>query len=124
MLVESGKLTSAVYMSHTVPLPSDKPDIASATAMAGEMLGMKAFYLDAGSGASQPVPAKIISKVRNSVSGLIFIGGGIKNAAAAKAAWTAGADIVVIGNGVFEDPTILNEIAKSGNSLNQNRIDV
>ncbi|MBS3913301.1 MAG: geranylgeranylglyceryl/heptaprenylglyceryl phosphate synthase [Bacteroidetes bacterium] len=121
MIVESGKMTSALYMSQSLPLPSDKPDIAAATAIASEMLGMRAFYLDAGSGAENPVKTNMIKKVRNSISGVIFIGGGIRNAPAAEKAWTAGADVVVIGNGVFEDPGILKEISAVCNKLNTTR---
>lgn len=113
MLVESGRLTSALYMSHTLPLPSNKPDIAGTTALAAEMLGMKVFYLDAGSGAENPVPKEIIAEVRKQIAGCVIVGGGIRNSKSAQAAWDAGADVVVIGNGAFEDIDILKDIARA-----------
>ncbi|MCC7298040.1 MAG: geranylgeranylglyceryl/heptaprenylglyceryl phosphate synthase [Bacteroidia bacterium] len=118
MLVESGKLTSALYMSHTLPLPSNKPDIAAATALAAEMLGMKLFYMDAGSGADQPVPAEMIERVKNTVAGTIIVGGGIRSAAEAETAWNAGADVVVVGNGAFENVSIIQDMARVCKKLN------
>lgn len=118
MLVESGKMTSALYMSQTIPLPSDKPDIAAATSLAGELLGLKLFYLDAGSGAMQPVRSEIISRVKDSVSGPLFVGGGITSAEKAAATWGAGADFVVIGNGVFNDIEILGKMVQVCNQIN------
>jgi putative glycerol-1-phosphate prenyltransferase len=110
MLVESGKLTSAQYISGTLPLPNDKPEIASATALAGEMMGMNYFYLDAGSGAQFTIPGKIIDAISQTVKGFIFVGGGIRTASAAQNAWNHGANAVVIGNGVFEDENLLETI--------------
>jgi phosphoglycerol geranylgeranyltransferase len=124
MLIESGKITSALYMSHTLPLPANKPDIAAATAIASEMLGMKLFYMDAGSGADSPVKPAMIKKVRNSVSGILIIGGGIRNAEGAEKAWTAGADVVVVGNGAFEDVSILAEISSVCKKLNTPQFEV
>ncbi len=124
MLVESGKLTSAQYMSNTLPLPSGKPDIAAATAMAGELLGLKLFYMDAGSGADFAIPENLIERVRNAVSGVLFIGGGIRTAKEAEKAWKAGADVVVVGNGVFENPLILEEMGAVCKIMNSTKIGV
>jgi phosphoglycerol geranylgeranyltransferase len=118
MLVESGKMTSALYMSQTIPLPSDKPDIAAATALAGEMLGLKVFYLDAGSGASKPVNEAIVTRVKETINGALFVGGGITTAEKATAIWMAGADFVVIGNGVFSDIAILSKMSDVCRKLN------
>ena len=117
MLVESGKLTSAQYISGTLPLPNDKPEIAAATAMAGELLGMQYFYLDAGSGAQFTIPGKIIQAVANSVSGFVFVGGGIRTASAAVNAWNNGAHAVVIGNGVFEEENLLETIQEAWSKI-------
>lgn len=111
MLVESGKLTSALYMSGTSPIPSDKDDIASCTALAGEMLGLKTIYMDAGSGAENCVPAKMIRKVSTAVTIPLIVGGGINSPDKAKSACTAGADIIVIGNALEKNKTLLKEIA-------------
>jgi phosphoglycerol geranylgeranyltransferase len=119
MLVESGKLTSALYISGTLPLPNNKPDIAAATAMAGELLGMKLFYLDAGSGAEYPIPQNIIHAVNQNTEGIVFVGGGIRTPLAAASAWNSGADVVVIGNGIFENPQLLENICDQVLLVNQ-----
>jgi putative glycerol-1-phosphate prenyltransferase len=124
MLVESGKLNSALYMSNSLPLPSGKPDIAAATALAGELLGLKLFYLDAGSGADYAVPGPIIERVRQTVSGVLFVGGGIRSGVEAENAWKAGADVIVIGNGVFENPLILEEMQTVCKKMNSAKIGV
>lgn len=98
MLVESGKLTAANYMSHSVPIPSDKPDIAKVHALAARYLGMKLAYLDAGSGAQSPVPDRMVSEVAK-YSGLpVVVGGGIRTPEQAARQARAGAAAVVVGN--------------------------
>lgn len=119
MLIESGKITSAVYMSGSMPLPNDKPDIAAATAIAGELLGLKLLYIDAGSGAQIPVPGAIISAVQKQTECLIFVGGGIKHPEAVINAWESGADVVVVGNGIFEQPEIIEELGSIKTFYNQ-----
>ncbi len=118
MLVESGKLTSALYISGTLPIPSDKPDIAAATAMAGELLGMRLIYLDAGSGAKNPVSASIISAIHSSTDCLLFVGGGITTPEQANLAWQNGADYVVVGNGIFENFDLISELASALSNQN------
>ena len=98
MLVESGPLTTAQYLNHSLPLPRMKPELAAATALAAEMMGMKAMYLDGGSGAEQPVPVDMIAAVRNTVEAPIMVGGGLRNADSIAARVSAGADIIVVGN--------------------------
>lgn len=112
LLIDSGKTTTVNYMSQTMPIPSDKSDIAACTAMAGEMLGMKLIYLDAGSGAAQPVPADMIRAVRQSVNIPLIIGGGITSAVNAADAFQAGADVVVVGNAIEKDPELIPAIAR------------
>ena len=104
MLVDSGRTTTALYMSQTLPIPAHKPEIAAATALAGEMLGIQAMYLDGGSGAREPVPEAMIRAVRKAVNVPVIVGGGIRSEAAAQAAWDAGADVVVVGTAFEEDP--------------------
>lgn len=111
LLIDGGKPTSASYMSHTLPIPSDKPDIASCTAMAGEMLGLQTLYLDAGSGAVSPVPAPVISAVRRSVDIPVIVGGGLRHNNQAVIALEAGADMVVIGTAIERNPDGLKEFA-------------
>jgi len=104
MLIDGGKPTTASYMSHTSPIPANKPEIAVCTAMAGEMLGLKLLYLDAGSGAENPVSAEIISAVREATDLPIIVGGGIRTAEQAGKAAKAGATVVVVGNALEKDP--------------------
>jgi putative glycerol-1-phosphate prenyltransferase len=111
MLIESGRMTAVAYMSNTTPIPSDKTDIAACTAMAGEMLGMQLIYLDAGSGAANPVPSAMIAGVKRSIAVPLIIGGGITTPEKAKAAFDAGADLVVVGNGIENDPDLITRIA-------------
>ncbi len=112
MLIGSGNQTTVSYMSNTMPIPADKPSVAACTAIAGEMLGLRLIYLDAGSGAQFPVSAKLISMVRKSVDVPLIVGGGINNRHKAAQALDAGADILVIGNGIEQNPELLTEIAE------------
>lgn len=110
MLIEGGNTTSVEYMSGTRSIPANKSDIAKCTAMAGEMLGLKTIYLDAGSGAKFPVNAKMINEVKSVISIPLIVGGGIRTTAEALAAFEAGADILVIGNAAETNPEFLIEI--------------
>jgi phosphoglycerol geranylgeranyltransferase len=112
MLIESGKTTSVQYISNTQPIPSDKPDIAVATAMAGEMLGLKAIYLEAGSGAKSPVPTEIIEAVKNNVKIPIIVGGGIKTQSQFSIIKKATPNIIVIGNSIENNPGNLFKLLK------------
>jgi putative glycerol-1-phosphate prenyltransferase len=107
MLVDGGRPTTASYISNTQPIPADKADIAACTAIAGELLGLRLIYLDAGSGALSPVPADMIAAVRRQVSLPVIVGGGIRTEQQLGAAWQAGADVVVIGNILEKDPELL-----------------
>lgn len=109
MLVDSGGITSVNYISQTLPLPNDKPDLAIATALAGVFLGLKYLFLDAGSGANQPVSQEIIAGVKKNAQCPLLVGGGIDTLHKAQSAWEAGADIIVLGNGVEKNPGLLVE---------------
>ncbi|MFQ5605937.1 MAG: geranylgeranylglyceryl/heptaprenylglyceryl phosphate synthase [bacterium] len=98
MLIESGGITSAEFMSNTRPIPREKPDIAKATALAAEFMGMKLVYLEAGSGAHKPVPNELIAGVKKYVSIPIIVGGGIRTPEEARQKIEAGASFVVTGN--------------------------
>lgn len=117
MLIESGRQTTVSYISNTTPIPADKDDVAICTAMAGEMLGMKMIYLEAGSGALNPVSESMISRVRENIEVPLIVGGGINSAAKAAAACRAGADIIVVGNAAEKDAGIIKEIADSVRSF-------
>lgn len=112
MLIDGGHTTAVEYISQTKPIPANKPDLAVATALAGEMLGQKLIYMDSGSGANNPVSSQIIEAVSNAIDVPLIVGGGIKSASQALSAYNAGADIIVVGNKVEENPDFLNEIKK------------
>jgi len=101
ILIDGGKLSSVEYISNTRPIPNDKKEIALSTAVAGELLGMRLVYLEAGSGANTPIPVEMIEYVCADLSLPLIVGGGIKTTKQLTDAFDAGADLVVIGN-VFE----------------------
>lgn len=113
MLVDCGRPTTASYISHTLPIPHNKPEIAAATAIAGEMLGLKCVYMDGGSGADKPISEQMIAHVREAMDLPLIIGGGIRNEEQAKAAYDAGADMIVIGTAFEEEPELLFAMAQS-----------
>lgn len=102
MLIDGGATTSVEYISGTRPLPRTKIDIAVATALAGELLGLKMLYLEAGSGAKDSVPEEMISAVRKAVSLPLIVGGGLRSEESIKKAFDAGADMVVVGTAIEE----------------------
>ena len=112
MLIDSGKPTSVSYMSNSFPIPNDKKDIAACTAMAGEMLGLRLIFMDAGSGAETPVLPGMIRFVKDSIDVPLLVGGGIRTAKAAKESLQAGADIIVVGNRFEEKPELISEFAE------------
>ena len=112
ILINCGAKTSVEYMSQTEAIPCDKSDIVIATALAGEMLGMKLIYLEAGSGAMKPVPPGVISAVKENISIPIAVGGGLRTRKEIEEAFTAGADLIILGNGVEKDSRLLIEACK------------
>ena len=118
MLIESGKATSVSYMSNTTPIPSNKNDIAVCTAMAGEMLGMKLIFMDGGSGALNPISESMIADVRKNINVPLIIGGGICTPEKALLNCQAGADVIVIGNALEKDTSLLFEMADAVHSNN------
>ncbi|HRT88598.1 MAG TPA: geranylgeranylglyceryl/heptaprenylglyceryl phosphate synthase [Bacteroidales bacterium] len=117
MLINGGKKSSVEYLSQTEAIPPDKHDIITATALAGEMLGMKMIYLEAGSGADLPVPPEVIREVKMNISVPVVVGGGITSPSQIREAFRAGADMIVLGNGCEKEPSLLEEACKIRNSL-------
>lgn len=111
LLIDGGEPTTASYVSGTPSIPNNKPDIAACTAMAGEMLGLKLLFLDAGSGAKKPVTKEMIERTVKLTNSPLIVGGGIKSAQKALENWNAGADIVVIGTAVESNPSLIKEIS-------------
>ena len=118
ILIESGNLTSVEYISNTLPIPANKVDIAVATAIAGEMLGNKLIYLEAGSGAKYHVNKNIISKVKENINIPLIVGGGIKTNEEISEVCKAGADIVVIGTAIEKEPDLLKNFSEIVHSFN------
>lgn len=110
LLIDSGQQTTVSYISNTMPIPSNKPEIAATTALAAEMIGMKLSYLDGGSGAKFCINSETIRAVSKSVSTPIIVGGGIDSSDKIENAFASGADIVVIGNAIEKDPDFIYEI--------------
>lgn len=119
LLMDGGRISTTSYITQTVPIPNDKPDIAVATALAGEMLGMKLIYLEAGSGAENPVSAEIIKAVKKNISVPLIVGGGIRSAEQAEEICKAGADIIVVGNILEKEPELLMEISLAVHATNK-----
>lgn len=107
MLIGCGSRTSVEYMSQTDPIPADKPEIAAATALAGELLGLKMIYLEAGSGSSKHVPVKMISSVKETITIPLIVGGGIRTESEIEEVYKAGADMIILGNGCEQNPELL-----------------
>jgi putative glycerol-1-phosphate prenyltransferase len=118
ILVETGSKTAVEYISNTTAIPAGKTDLAVSTAVAGEMLGLKMIYLEGGSGADKPVNQLLISEIKKHISIPLVVGGGIRTAIQANDAYNAGADILVIGNALEENPTLLKDFAAVRNSFN------
>jgi phosphoglycerol geranylgeranyltransferase len=112
MLIDSGKPTSVSYMSNSFPIPNDKKDIAACTAMAGEMLGLRLIFMDAGSGAKKPVPSDMIRFVKDSIGVPLIVGGGLRSPEMVKESLQAGADVIVVGNRFEEEPELIQAFAE------------
>lgn len=117
MVIDGGAPTTVSYISNAAPLPADKNEIAMCTAMAGEMLGMKLIYMDAGSGAKRPITESMIEKVANCIDVPLIIGGGITHPEKAYLNCKAGADIIVVGNAIEKDEALIMEMASAVHSL-------
>lgn len=117
MVIDGGAPTTVSYISNAAPLPSDKNEIAMCTAMAGEMLGMKLIYMDAGSGARRAISEEMIRQVSSCIDVPLIIGGGIINPEKAYLNCKAGADVIVVGNAIEKDPALIKEIASAVHSI-------
>lgn len=111
ILIDGGKATTVSYMSNTTPIPADKIEIALCTALAGELLGLNMIYLEGGSGAQNPVSTKLVKTVSDGISIPLLVGGGIKTPEKAQAIAAAGADLIIVGNAIEENPSLIGEMA-------------
>lgn len=117
MVIDGGAPTTVSYISNATPLPADKNEIAMCTAMAGEMLGMKLIYMDAGSGAKRPITESMIELVAKAIEVPLIIGGGITDPEKAYLNCKAGADIIVVGNAIEKDETLIMEMSSAVHSV-------
>ena len=117
MVVDGGAPTTVSYISNASPLPADKNEIAMCTAMAGEMLGMKVIYMDAGSGAKRAITESMIQSVAQQIEVPLIVGGGITDPEKAYRNCKAGADVIVIGNAIEKDATLIKEMAAAIHSV-------
>lgn len=111
VLVDGGKITTVSYISNSMPIPADKPEIALSTSWAGEMLGLKLIYLDSGSGAHSHVPLEMINMVSKSISIPLITGGGVNTPDKAYQCAKSGANLIVVGNAIEKDTSLIAEIA-------------
>ncbi|RKS15421.1 geranylgeranylglyceryl/heptaprenylglyceryl phosphate synthase [Flavobacterium sp. 120] len=109
ILIESGSETAVERISKTKPLDRNNLDLALATAQAGEMLGNKLIYLEAGSGAKQAVPLEMIELVSQNIEIPLLVGGGIVDLQGIQNAYHAGADLVIIGTAFENDMNFFNQ---------------
>ncbi|NJE47789.1 geranylgeranylglyceryl/heptaprenylglyceryl phosphate synthase [Thermococcus sp. GR7] len=98
LIIEPGETVG--WVGDAKPIPRHKPKLAAAYALAGQYLGMRLVYLEAGSGAPEPVPPEMIAVVKKVIDVPLIVGGGIKSGEQARTAVKAGADIIVTGTAI------------------------
>ena len=119
LLVQDSLTSTASYITNTTPIPINKPEIAVATAMAGEMLGQKLIYLEGGSGTPSPIPSTTISQVSKAIDIPLIVGGGIRTPEKLKRNYMAGADIQVVGTAFESEPELIREFAMVKKEINE-----
>src|SRR5688572_15794298 len=117
MVIDGGAPTTVSYISNASPIPADKNEIAMCTAMAGEMLGMKLIYMDAGSGAKRAITENMIESVAKSIAVPLIVGGGIIEPEKAYMNCKAGADLIVVGNAIEKEASLIKELAAAIHSV-------
>ena len=122
ILLDGGRTTTVSYISGTVPIPQDKPGIAASTALAGSLLGNKLIYLDCGSGADKYASPAIVSSVKKHSNAPVIVGGGIKSKEGAAEVYASGADVIVVGNKLEENPKFLEELVAVKEQFNNFKI--
>ena len=117
MVIDGGAPTTVSYISNASPIPADKNEIAMCTAMAGEMLGMKLIYMDAGSGAKRAITESMIEKVSRCIEIPLVVGGGISDPEKAYRNCKAGADLIVVGNAIEKNSGLIKEMSAAIHSM-------
>jgi phosphoglycerol geranylgeranyltransferase len=111
MVIDGGIPTTVSYMSHSAPIPANKPDVALCTAWAGELQGKHVIYMDAGSGAQHPISCQMIERVSRHIDIPLIVGGGIRTPEKVYENCKAGAQIIVVGNAIEKDPSLIKEMS-------------
>jgi phosphoglycerol geranylgeranyltransferase len=117
MVIDGGAPTTVSYITNSLPIPANKYEIALCTAMAGEMLGMKLIYMDAGSGARRSVSTEMIERVSAGIEIPLIIGGGIQDPEKVYLNAKSGADLIVVGNAIEKEASLLSEMASALHSV-------
>ncbi|MDB4438935.1 geranylgeranylglyceryl/heptaprenylglyceryl phosphate synthase [bacterium] len=117
MLIDSGLTTTVNYITNTSPIPYDNTNIAISTAIAGELLGMKMIYLEAGSGAPRTISSKMINQVSKNINVPLIVGGGIKTPEQAEEILDAGADMIVVGNALETNDDLIFDLSATVHSI-------
>ncbi|WP_339623059.1 geranylgeranylglyceryl/heptaprenylglyceryl phosphate synthase [uncultured Winogradskyella sp.] len=112
LLIENEKVTAVQRVSETLPIKRNNIQTIIDTAKAGELLGMKLMYLEAGSGATHAIETEIISKVKKELSIPLIVGGGIKSKQQIENGYKAGADLIVIGTAFEQDESFFEHLKK------------
>ncbi len=120
VLVESGRVTSVQSVTGTTPIPRDKPELIATHALAGQYLGHKLIYLEAGSGAKWPVPEQVITLTKHTLDIPLIVGGGLRTPEAAQRSADAGADVIVVGTILEQhrDRNLMVELADAVHNAN------
>jgi phosphoglycerol geranylgeranyltransferase len=116
-----GEGGTAGIVGKAIPIPYDRPELAVAHALAGQYLGMRFIYLEAGSGAKMPVPPEMIRLVSHAIDVPLIVGGGIRSKEQAFNAAAAGAKIIVTGN-ITETGHVKDKIAEIVEGINAARL--
>lgn len=119
LLVNEGEILSVHKASNTLPILNSELGRLGSIALAGKYLGLKYFYLEAGSGAKSPVSFSAIQTVKKKVKLPVIVGGGLDSLEKVTRAFDAGADLVVLGNSIEKDPSFLSEVLKAKRWYNQ-----
>jgi len=117
MVIDGGVPTTVSYMSHSAPIPRNKPDVALCTAWAGELQGKHVIYMDAGSGAQHPISTEMIGRVSSNLDIPLIVGGGIRSAEKVYENCLAGAQVVVVGNAIEKDSSLIREMSLAAKAV-------
>jgi putative glycerol-1-phosphate prenyltransferase len=117
IVIDGGAPTTVSYISNAAPIPSDKNEIAMCTAMAGEMLGLKLIYMDSGSGAKRPITESMIKILADNIQIPLIVGGGITDPEKVYLNCKAGADVIVVGNAIEKDASLIKEMSDAVHSV-------